>query len=99
MGEGRMFSVRKGISASQYWSGLWAIGGKIAVAPIDIQHGRKLASNLRCSSFNYQPADLDIVNDWHTIIGSPSSYPTITGLKVGKKPYFLSESTFSLNVG
>jgi len=61
-------------------------------APIDIQHAEKL--RIYDLKFNYQPADLDIVNDcnqYRILVKFPDNY----WLKVGKKPYFLSEISFS----
>jgi len=60
-------------------------------APIDIQHAEKL--RIYDLKFNYQPADLDIVNDcnqYRILVKFPDNY----WLKVGKKPYFLSEIHF-----
>lgn len=60
-------------------------------APIDIQRAEKLP--IDGLKFNYQPADLDIVNDcnqYRILVKFPDNY----WLTVGKKPYFLTELHF-----
>jgi len=60
-------------------------------APIDIQHAEKLPIDIL--KVNYQPADLDIINNcnqYRILVKFPDNYWLI----VGKKPYFLSELHF-----
>ncbi len=83
------FTYEEGPLGPSHWAGL-CNSGKMQ-APIDIQHAEKL--RIYDLKFNYQPADLDIVNDcnqYRILVKFPDNY----WLKVGKKPYFLSELHF-----
>ncbi len=83
------FTYEEGPLGPSHWAGL-CNSGKMQ-APIDIQHAEKLRIN--DLKFNYQPADLDIVNDcnqYRILVKFPDNY----WLTVGKKPYFLSEIHF-----
>ena len=60
-------------------------------APIDIKQAEKL--RIDDLKFNYQPADLDVINDcnrYRILVKFPDNY----WLTVGKKPYFLTELHF-----
>jgi carbonic anhydrase len=60
-------------------------------APVDILQAEKL--HIYDLKFNYQPADLDILNDcnqYRILLKFPDNY----WLTVGKKPYFLTELHF-----
>jgi carbonic anhydrase len=60
-------------------------------APIDIEHAEKLRIDI--PKFNYQPADLDIINDcnqYRILLRFPDNF----WLTVGKKPYNLTELHF-----
>jgi len=84
------FTYEEGPLGPSHWAGL-CNSGKMQ-APIDIQHAEKL--RIYDLKFNYQPADLDIVNDcnqYRILVKFPDNY----WLKVGKKPYFLSGNSFS----
>ena len=83
------FTYEEGPLGPSHWAGL-CNSGKMQ-APIDIQHAEKL--RIYDLKFNYQPADLDIVNDcnqYRVLVKFPDNY----WLTVGKKPYFLSEIHF-----
>jgi carbonic anhydrase len=60
-------------------------------APIDIEQADKLP--ITSLKFNYQPSDLDIINDcnqYRILLKFPDNY----WLTVGKRPYFLNEVHF-----
>src|SRR5579864_1793896 len=83
------FTYEEGAQGPSHWPGLCTTGKM--QAPIDIQHADKL--RIYDLTFNYQPADLDIVNDcneYRILVKFPDNY----WLTVGKKPYFLSELHF-----
>jgi len=83
------FTYEEGPLGPSHWTGL-CNSGKMQ-APINIQHAEKL--RIYDLKFNYQPADLDIVNDcnhYRILLKFPDNY----WLTVGKKPYFLSEIHF-----
>ena len=83
------FTYEEGPHGPSHWEGVCQTGQM--QAPIDIQHAEKL--RLAPVTFAYQPADLDIVNDcnhYQIQVRFPGNY----WLKVGKKPYFLSELHF-----
>jgi carbonic anhydrase len=68
-----------------HWPGLCSTG-KVQ-SPIDITHSEKL--RIDDLKFNYQPADLDVINDcnqYRVLVKFPDNY----WLTVGKKPYFLT---------
>jgi carbonic anhydrase len=83
------FTYQEGPHGPRHWPGLCSTGRM--QAPIDIQHAAKLP--IDDLKFNYQPADLDIINDcnqYRVLVKFPDNY----WLTVGKKPYFLSELHF-----
>src|ERR1035438_9898905 len=72
-----------------HWAGLCTTGKM--QSPIDITHFEKL--HIYDLKFNYQPTDLDIINDcnqYRVLVKFPDNY----WLTVGKKPYFLTELHF-----
>ena len=83
------FTYEEGTHGPSHWPQLCS-SGKMQ-APIDIQGAEKLPiNNLK---FNYQPADLDILNDcnqYRILVKFPDNY----WLMVGKKPYNLVEIHF-----
>ena len=83
------FTYEEGTRGPSHWPDLCSSGQM--QAPIDIQKAQKLPiNNLK---FNYQPADLDIINDcnqYRIAIKFPDNY----WLLVGKKPYNLAEIHF-----
>jgi len=83
------FTYQDGARGPSHWPELCS-SGKMQ-APIDIQSAEKLPiNNLK---FNYQPADLDIINDcnqYRILVKFPDNY----WLMVGKKPYNLAEIHF-----
>jgi carbonic anhydrase len=83
------FRYEEGPQGPSHWPELCTTGKM--QAPIDIEHAEKL--RIDDLKFNYQPADLDIVNDcneYRILVKFPDNY----WLTVGKKPYFLSELHF-----
>jgi carbonic anhydrase len=83
------FTYEEGPHGPSHWPGLCTTGKM--QAPIDIQHAEKLG--IFDLKFNYQPADLDIINDcnqYRILVKFPDNY----WLTVGKKPYFLTELHF-----
>ena len=83
------FTYDDGPLGPSHWPGLCTTGKM--QAPIDIEHSEKL--HIYDLKFNYQPADLDIVNDcnqYRILLKFPDNY----WLTVGKKPYFLTELHF-----
>jgi carbonic anhydrase len=83
------FTYTEGPHGPSHWEGVCTTGKM--QAPIDIQHAEKLP--LAPLIFAYQPADLTIVNDCnHYQI--TVRFPDNQWLRVGKKPYFLSELHF-----
>src|SRR5260370_17293845 len=83
------FTYEEGPQGRTRWLGLCNTGKM--QAPIDIQHAEKL--RIYGLKFNYQPADLDIINDcnqYRILVKFPDNY----WLTVGKKPYFLTELHF-----
>jgi len=83
------FTYEEGPLGPGHWPGLCNTGKM--QAPIDIQHAEKLP--IYDLKVNYQPADLDIINDcnqYRILVKFPDNY----WLTVGKKPYFLSELHF-----
>jgi carbonic anhydrase len=83
------FSYAEGPHGPSHWEGVCTTGQM--QAPIDIQHADKL--RLAPMKYEYQPAELDIINDCnHYRI--QVRFPDNFWLKVGKKPYFLSELHF-----
>lgn len=83
------FTYTEGPHGPDHWEGVCTTGHM--QAPIDIQHAEKL--RLAPLSFLYQPAELTIANDCnHYRI--EERFPDNQWLRVGKKPYFLSELHF-----
>ena len=83
------FTYEEGPHGPSHWPGLCTTGKM--QAPIDIQHAAKL--RIYDLKINYQPADLDIINDcneYRVLVKFPDNY----WLTVGKKPYFLTELHF-----
>jgi len=83
------FTYEEGPRGPSHWPELCNTGKM--QAPIDIQHAEKL--RIYDLKFNYQPADLDIINDcneYRILVKFPDNY----WLTVGKKPYFLTELHF-----
>jgi carbonic anhydrase len=83
------FTYEEGPLGPSHWPELCSTGKM--QAPIDIQHAEKL--RIYDLKFNYQSADLDMINDcneYRILIKFPDNY----WLTVGKKPYFLSELHF-----
>ena len=83
------FTYEEGPHGPDHWAGLCSTGKM--QSPIDIQRAEKL--RIYDLKFNYQPTDLDIVNDcnqYRILVKFPDNY----WLTVGKKPYFLTELHF-----
>ena len=83
------FTYEEGAVGPSHWPGLCSTG--TMQAPIDIRNAKKLPIDVL--KFNYQPTDLDIVDDcnqYRILVKFPDNY----WLTVGKKPYFLSELHF-----
>jgi carbonic anhydrase len=83
------FTYEEGPTGPSHWPGLCTTGKM--QAPIDILQAEKL--NINDLKFNYQAADLDILNDcnqYRILVKFPDNY----WLTVGKKPYFLTEVHF-----
>jgi carbonic anhydrase len=83
------FTYGDGPNGPDHWPGLCNTGKM--QSPIDIQHSERL--RIYDLKFNYQPADLDIINDcndYRVLVKFPDNY----WLTVGKKPYFLTELHF-----
>ena len=83
------FTYEEGPHGPSHWPGLCTTGKM--QAPIDIQQSAQL--RIYDLTFNYQPADLDIINDcnhYRVLVKFPDNY----WLTVGKKPYFLTELHF-----
>ena len=92
MGEetcGANYTYVEGPQGPSHWEGVCG-SGKMQ-APVDIRQAEKLPiNNLQ---FLYQPVDLDVINDcnrYRILI----RFPDNEWLRVGKKPYFLSELHF-----
>jgi len=83
------YTYEDGPTGPSHWPELCTTGKM--QAPIDIEHAEKLTiGNLK---FNYQPSDLDIVNDcnqYRIAVKFPDNY----WLTIGKRPYFLGEVHF-----
>jgi carbonic anhydrase len=83
------YTYDEGPLGPSHWPGLCS-NGKMQ-APIDIQHSEKL--HIEDLKINYQPADLDIIDDcnqYRMLVKFPDNY----WLVVGKKPYNLTELHF-----
>ena len=83
------YTYEEGPLGPSHWPELCRVGRM--QAPIDIEHAEKLPiANLK---FNYQPSDLDVINDcnqYRILVKVPDNY----WLTIGKRPYFLSEVHF-----
>lgn len=92
MGEekcGPSFTFSDGPQGPGHWPGVCTTGK--SQSPVDIEHADKL--RLSPLTFNYQPTELDMINDcnqYRVLVRFPDNY----WLKVGKKPYFLTELHF-----
>ena len=85
------FTYGEGLLGPSHWPGLCNTGKMQAPIDIDTQHVRKL--RIDTLKFNYQPADLDIINDcnqYRILVKFPDNF----WLTVGKKPYNLTELHF-----
>jgi carbonic anhydrase len=83
------FTYTAGPEEPDHWGGVCNTGKM--QAPIDITHAEKLP--IPQVTFNYQPAGLAIFNDCnHYEI--KALFPDNYWLKVGKKPYFLTDLHF-----
>ena len=83
------YTYEDGSMGPSHWPALCSTGKM--QSPIDITHANKL--RIDDLKFNYQPVDLDIVNDcnqYRVLVKFPDNY----WLTVGKKPYFLTELHF-----
>ena len=83
------FTYDDGPLGPSHWAGVCATGKM--QAPIDIEQAEKL--RIDDLKFNYQAADLDVINDcnqYRILVKFPDNY----WLTVGKKPYFLTELHF-----
>jgi len=86
---GPKFTYDQGTAGPGHWPGLCTAGRM--QAPIDISASRKLPVDRL--QFDYRPSDLDMINDcneYRILLKFPDNY----WLKVGKKPYNLSEIHF-----
>jgi carbonic anhydrase len=84
------YTYQQGPLSPEHWPGVCATGKM--QAPVDIENPQKLPIG-RVLKFAYQPADLDVINDcnrYRILV----RFPDNEWLKVGKKPYFLSELHF-----
>jgi len=85
------FTYSEGPTGPAQWGGLCTTGKM--QAPINIEGSRKL--RIDTPSIKYEPADVDIVNDcnrYRVVVKFPDNY----WLRVGKKPYNLSELHFRM---
>ncbi len=83
------FTYTPGPEDPSHWGGVCNTGKM--QSPIDITHAEKLP--IPAVTFNYQPADLAIFNDcnhYQIKLLFPDNY----WLKIGKKPYFLTDLHF-----
>ena len=83
------FTYDDGPLGPSHWAGVCATGKM--QAPINIEQAEKL--RIYDLKFNYQAADLDVINDcnqYRILVKFPDNY----WLTVGKKPYFLTELHF-----
>ncbi len=83
------YTYDEGPLGPSHWPEVCATGKM--QSPIDIETAEKL--RIYDLKFNYQPADLDILNDcnqYRVLVKFPDNY----WLTVGKKPYFLTELHF-----
>lgn len=83
------FSYEDSPQGPSHWGGV-CITGKMQ-SPIDIQQSQKLS--MVPINFGYQPAQLDLINDCNhrrIVLRLPDN----DWLRVGKKPYFLTEIDF-----
>lgn len=83
------YTYEQGALGPGHWPGLCSLGKM--QAPIDISRAEKLPVDKL--EFVYQPADLDLINDcneYRILLRFPDNY----WLRVGKKPYNLTELHF-----
>jgi carbonic anhydrase len=84
------YTYEQGPRGPGHWPGVCGAGQM--QSPVDIQNPQKLPLSTLLK-FGYQPVDLDIINDcnrYRILV----RFPDNDWLKVGKKPYFLSELHF-----
>jgi carbonic anhydrase len=87
---GPHYTYTEGPLGPEHWPGVCS-SGKMQ-APIDIRNPQKLPLG-GLVKFGYQPADLDVINDcnrYRILV----RFPDNDWLRVGKRPYFLSELHF-----
>ena len=84
------YTYEMGSAGPNEWPGVCRTGKM--QSPVDISGPERLPIG-GLLKFNYQPADLDIINDCNAqrIL---VRFPDNDWLKIGKKPYFLSELHF-----
>jgi carbonic anhydrase len=83
------YTYEEGRRGPSHWEGV-CNSGKMQ-APIDIQNAEKLP--IDNPKFGYEPVDLDVINDcnqYRMLV----RFPDNDWLRVGKKPYFLTELHF-----
>lgn len=89
---GPAYTYEEGARGPSHWEGVCGIGHM--QSPIDISSTEKVSATLLPPLlFNYQPAELDMVNDCNNY-QVKLRFPPNRWLKVGKKPYRLSEVRF-----
>ena len=87
---GPHYTYTKGPLGPEHWPGVCAVGRM--QAPVDIRNPQKLPLG-SLLKFGYQPVALDVINDcnqYRILV----RFPDNDWLKVGRKPYFLSELHF-----
>lgn len=85
------YTYHAGPTGPAHWLGVCRTGRM--QAPVDIEHAQKLPLG-RMLKFGYQPVGLDVINDcnhYRLLV----RFPQNEWLRVGRKPYFLSELHFS----
>jgi carbonic anhydrase len=86
------YTYEEGPRGPSHWAGICNIGH--LQTPIDISNPEKISVALLPQlQFSYQPAELDMVNDCNNY-QLKLRFPANHWLKVGKKPYRLSEIRF-----
>lgn len=87
---GPKYTYRDGPLGPSHWLGVCGTGKM--QSPVDIRNAQKLPIG-GALGFGYQPVDLDVINDcngYRILV----RFPDNDWLKVGKKPYFLTELHF-----
>src|SRR6185437_8270016 len=86
------FTYQPGSLGPEHWGEVCSIGH--SQSPVDIVKAKMLpVPPLAPLEFHYQPADLDMVNDCNHYLVKVR-FPDNTWLRVGRKPYRLSEIDF-----